>query len=272
MNFFKTLSETGINDVIIQFSKDEKGEVTIIVSPKNIIRNNPLLQIKPIVVTGSPEEVDTTFTDTIVKALTVAQKLHDILEAEKPKEIVKPEKSRAQKIKEISDAQPIMESVSTREEAIDIIKTEKVEERLNKPTPPPVEKQTTVNNEKNLKDFVLTLKTDSDWLSNKEKIEELYANLSEVELGKPYPKKVRIDLDIKLRKQAIIKEARDKMMGIPAPLPKEEQEPIESFNSFSNKELETQLTIMPPPPPPPSLKYTFPAEFDAEDEEEYEEE
>jgi hypothetical protein len=248
------------------------------------------------------------------------------MEANKPKEVVKP---IVAKKKAVVKKEPVTEliaqaskSVSTElppisteplvgatiEERYEAFEKQTVPVVATKKEPKPIEIK--INNEKPLKDFTLTLKTDAEWAANADKIEALYSLLSPVELGNPMAKKVRIDLDIKMRKAAQIKAARDKMMGIvpvppigPGILPKIEEvdesivtpemmveeelleakatravmehaeskvipfvpAPVESFNSFENKD-----EVLPPPPPltaPLASMYALPVPFDEEEEE-----
>lgn len=197
MNFFKTLSETGINDVVIQMKQDSTGNITVFVTPKTIAKDSALKGLKPLHLTGTPEEIDAEFfglvTTPLVKTQTIFNNVEafeaQIKEVEKATADKKSEKDAATKAKKDTEKTDSKEAADSPKET--------------------VVKEVKVNNEKVLKDFMTSIKGE-DLLIHKDKIEELYANLSEVELGKPFNKKVRIDLDIVLRKEAIIQAAREK--------------------------------------------------------------
>ena len=292
MNFFKTLSEIGITDVIIQFANDQDGQATIFVAPKTISQNNPLKSLNPIFFSGSPEDVDAEFFLKLSAHLVQAKELNDIA------------LSKAKQIKALADAQPkeekfpvvdnSVEAITARETIEEVIpqvigvgsqmlvseeqlqeqqaeeeaerqfeadallldgkvivSTEEMEaERVYEAeatlavvrdeeelepknwedTDPAIkaepthsieevrkvrteklktEKVVKVNNEKVLKDFVATIK-DKNILDYESTLEEMFAKLSEEEMNKPLYKKVRIDLDIAIRKKKNYEAAKEK--------------------------------------------------------------
>lgn len=219
MKFFKQLSETQITDVIIQFEKSETGEIIVFVAPKSITRGNPLKSLKPIFLSGNAEKIDLEFFNEIEKNM-----------IDGPVKV-----SKAKQIKALSDSQPLEEKFEDIDNSVEPITEEKeqeflaeeearkqfdadealelnddfskeeVEEVLEespKEVKPKKEKVEKVNNEKPLKDFIASLGKDADILHQIPAIEELYAKLSSEELDKPFAKKVRIDMDIRLRKEA----------------------------------------------------------------------
>lgn len=193
MNFFTTLSETGIKDVVIQVKQDATGNITVFVTPKTIAEDSALKGLKPLHLTGTPEEIDAEFFGLVTTPLQKTQAVFNNVEAyeaqmqevSKATADKKAEKDAAAKAKK--DATPTEASA-------------------------PAEKEVKVNNEKALKDFMTSIKG-QDIILSKDKIEELYANLSEAELDKPFPKKVRVDLDIAIRKEQQIKAAKEKLTG-----------------------------------------------------------
>lgn len=208
MKFFETLAATGINDVMIQIKKDNEGLITVFITPKTIAEDAALKSLKPIYVTGTPEEIDKEFFEIITTPLVETQKVFSNIEsfeaqkaealkatADKKKE--KPEKSKAK---------------SESEEDVDADS----EEETTKPA-----KEAKVNNEKALKEFMASIKG-QDILPHKEQVLQLLENLSEAEAQKPLAKKAKTDLDIAIRKKQNIDDARAKM-GLPA---KEEIDPV----------------------------------------------
>lgn len=207
MNFFKTLSETGIKDVVLQVKQDSTGNITVFVTPKTVAEDSALKGLKPLHLTGTPEELDTEFFGLVTSPLQKTQNIFNnveafeaqLREASKTTADKKAEKDAAAKAKKETSGTDVEKEV-------------------------PVEKPMKVNNEKALKDFMASIKGENI-LSSKDKIEELYANLSEVELGKPFAKKVRIDLDIAIRKEANIQAAREKHGFATKP---EETQPVDA--------------------------------------------
>lgn len=206
MTFFKTLSETGIQDVVIQVKQDKTGSITVFVTPKTIAEDSALKGLKPLHLTGTPEEIDSDFFSLVTTPLIKTQAVFNNVEAFEA-QLKEATKATAEKKAEKDAA-----AKAKKEEA----KTTDSEGEVAKPI---AEKVVKVNNEKVLKDFIVSIKNE-DILIHKEKIEELYALLSEVELSKPYPKKVRMDLDIAMRKEANIQAAREKFGFV-----KKEEEP-----------------------------------------------
>ena len=201
MNFFKKLSESGITDVIIQFEQNEKGEVTLFVAPKTISRKNLLKTINPIRFVGKPEEIDLDF------FAQLNEHLVDVPKVEK----TEPTKEKVEKVKEeveIVDEQK--EEVIEKEDSkhpIDPIAEEykevPVAETPVKELPKQKDKAETepkVDNIKPLKEFYEMIKKD-DILPFKEAIETALSKLTEKEMEKPYPKKVKNDLEIRIRKE-----------------------------------------------------------------------
>lgn len=286
MNFFQELVKTGVNDVIIQYSKNSDKDITVVISPKNIIKGNPLLQINPIVISGTPESVDKEFNDNITKALAVAQKLHEVLEANKPKEEPKAKetvKAKAPKAKPkevVEKSEPVaeepkVEEVKKEEPKVEAPKVEEVKKEV--PAAQKQQEEPKVNNEKVLKDYMTTIKGQNIFLY-KDIVEDLYSKLDEKELTKPLAKRVRIELDIAIRKDKQITDARNKMMGITPVVAddltdaQKEDEAYEAMahTAFYNK-TENSTPPAPPVPPKQSLKYDFPKPFDEDEDEDYDE-
>ena len=196
MTFFKTLSETGIQDVVIQVKQDKTGSITVFVTPKTIAEDSALKGLKPLHLTGTPEEIDSDFFSLVTTPLIKTQAVFNNVEAFEA-QLKEATKATAEKKAEKDAA-----AKAKKEEA----KTTDSEGEVAKPI---AEKVVKVNNEKVLKDFIVSIKNE-DILIHKEKIEELCGLLSETELSKPYYKKVRMDLDIAIRKEANIQAAREK--------------------------------------------------------------
>lgn len=193
MNFFTTLSGTGIKDVVIQVKQDATGNITVFVTPKTIAEDSALKGLKPLHLTGTPEELDAEFFGLVTTPLQKTQAVFNNVEAYEA-QMQEVSKATADKKAEKDAAAKAKKDTSTTEASA------------------PAEKEVKVNNEKVLKDFMTSIKGQDITLS-KDKIEELYANLSEAELDKPFAKKVRIDLDIAVRKAKNIEDARAKLLG-----------------------------------------------------------
>lgn len=211
MNFFQNIAQTGINNVMIQIIQAENGQTTVFVTPKSTAKDEALKLLKPITLTGTPEELDFEFFQIITKPLEAAQQLFTNIESFEA-QLAEAAKATADKKKDKAKATSKKEEASEE----DGEETEVVE----KPKAPA--KEVKVDNIKPLKEFYDSIKG-QDILLHQEKIDELYSKLTQTELDKPYPKKVRLDLDIALRKQAQIQAAKDKMRGI---TPKEEHPAI----------------------------------------------
>jgi len=193
MNFFETLSATGIKDVVFQVKEDSTGNITVFITPKSVSEDPALSKLKPIFISGTPQDIDGQFFHLITAPLQNIQKVFTNIEAfeAQAKEVAKATADKKSAKKATTTA------AASEEDG---------EEKTPAAKP---EKTVKVNNEKVLKEFMTSIK-DEPIIGHKEKIEELYALLSEAELGKPFAKKVRIDLDIAIRKEANLQAAREK--------------------------------------------------------------
>lgn len=194
MNFFQKLTETGIENVVIEVKKSEAEAITVFITPKSKAKDEALNKLKPIFVTGLPEEIDAEFFNLISEPLRDTQKVFSNIEAY---EAQKAEIQKETAEKKDAKAKATADAKKAKDEEG---KVEKV----------PVVKEVVINNEKVLKEFMTSIKGENI-LTHKDKIEELYALCNEAELDKPFAKKVRIDLDIAIRKQKNIDDARARM-------------------------------------------------------------
>ncbi|TDO68772.1 PRTRC genetic system protein E [Flavobacterium chryseum] len=69
MNFFTQLIETGIKDVTIEIKVADDGRVTVLTSPKTIAKDKGLNTMKPLLLTGTTEELDCGYFQAITKPL-----------------------------------------------------------------------------------------------------------------------------------------------------------------------------------------------------------
>jgi PRTRC genetic system protein E len=183
MNFFETLSATGINDLVIQVKQDGKGNITVFLTPKSIAEDKALQSLKPIFITGTPQEIDAEFFNIVSTPLTSIQKvLSNVEEFEaQTKEVAKATADKKQpKAKETTEDKPALEV-----------------------------KEVKVNNEKAFKDFLTSVKADPI-LNHKDKFEELYAALSQEESEKAFAVKARKELNLAIKKDADIQAAKAK--------------------------------------------------------------
>lgn len=211
MKFFETLAETGINDVVIQIKNDNKGQITVFVTPKTIAEDAALKSLQPIYLTGTPQEIDEEFFGLITTPLIETQKVFSNVESFEAQK-AEIEKETSEKKAEKEKAKKVKTEIKSNDDS----KGEEVAA--------PTKSAPKVNNEKVLRDFMTSIKG-QDILIHKEKVEELYALLSEDDLAKAYAKKVRVDLDIAIRKKKNIDDARAKM-GIKTELPLGEVESV----------------------------------------------
>ena len=198
MNFFSKLSQSGITDVIIQFEQNEQGEITLFVAPKTISRKNLLKTINPIRFVGKPEEVDLDFFTKLDEHLVDVPKFQATEPANETVEKVKEEaeiveEQKKEAIEKEDSIAPIVE------EHKDVPLAETPVEELPK-TKAKAKPEPKVDNIKPLKEFYEIIKKD-DILPFREAIETALSKLTEKEMGKPYPKKVKNDLEIRIRKE-----------------------------------------------------------------------
>lgn len=203
MNFFSKLSQSGITDVIIQFEQNEQGEITLFVAPKTISRKNLLKTINPIRFVGKPEEVDLDFFTKLDEHLVDLPK--SVETKEEPKNIFAKKNAEIEKTEE--EPKVLEEQKEDPKHPIDPI-TEKYKDvpvaetpigELPKPKAK-AEPEPKVDNIKPLKDFYEIIKKD-DILPFREAIELALSKLTDKEMEKPYPKKVKNDLEIRVRKE-----------------------------------------------------------------------
>lgn len=203
MNFFKTLAGTGINDIVIQMKQDGQGQITVFVTPKSIAQDSALKTLKPIYVTGTPEEIDAEFFAIISAPLEETQKVFtniESFEAQKAEAL----KATEDKKKEKEAKKKTAEKTTTDDES-----EEEDSEATEKPA-----KEVKINHEKVLKDFMVSIKNDNI-LDHKERLLQLFANLSVAESEKAPIKKIRAELQTAIKKQESIDAARAKMRITP---------------------------------------------------------
>lgn len=200
MNFFSKLSQSGITDVIIQFEQNEQGEITLFVAPKTISRKNLLKTINPIRFVGKPEEVDLDFFQKLNEHLVDVPKFQATEPANETVEKVKEEAEIVEEQKEKAiEKEDSIAPIAEEQKEVPIAETP-VEELPKIKTKAKAEPEPKEDNIKPLKDFYEIIKKD-DILPFREAIELALSKLTEKEMGKPYPKKVKNDLEIRIRKE-----------------------------------------------------------------------
>lgn len=198
MNFFTKLSESGITDVIIQFEKNEDGEITLFVAPKTISRKNLLKTINPIRFVGKSEEIDFDFFQKLNEHLVDVPKFQAIEPANETVEKVKEEAEIVEEQKEKAiEKEDSIAPIAEEQKEVPIAETPIGELPKTKAKAEPEPKE---DNIKPLKDFYEIIKKD-DILPFREAIELALSKLTEKEMEKPYPKKVKNDLEIRIRKE-----------------------------------------------------------------------
>lgn len=238
MNFFTKLSESGITDVIIQFEQNEDGEVTLFVAPKTISRKNLLKTINPIRFVGKSEEIDFDFFEKLNEHLVDVPKF----------QATEPAKENVEKVKEEAEiVEEQKEEAIEKEDSIALIAEEQKDvplaetpvEKLPK-TKAKAEPEPKVDNIKPLKEFYEIIKKD-DILPFREAIETALSKLTEKEMEKPYPKKVKNDLEIRIRKEENKIAALKKHGFIPDDKPTEVTETVVDDN-FGTEGIVTKFT------------------------------
>ena len=201
MNFFSKLSQSGITDVIIQFEQNEQGEITLFVAPKTISRKNLLKTINPIRFVGKPEEVDLDFFTKLDEHLVDVPKFEKTEptkeKVEKVKEEVEIVEEQKEEVIEKQDPKHPIDPIAEEYKDVPVAETPIGELPKTKAKAEPEPKE---DNIKPLKDFYEIIKKD-DILPFREAIELALSKLTEKEMGKPYPKKVKNDLEIRIRKE-----------------------------------------------------------------------
>ena len=201
MNFFSKLSQSGITDVIIQFEQNEQGEITLFVAPKTISRKNLLKTINPIRFVGKPEEVDLDFFTKLDEHLVDVPKFEKTEptkeKVEKVKEEVEIVEEQKEEVIEKQDPKHPIDPIAEQYKDVPVGKTPIGELPKTKAKAEPEPK---VDNIKPLKEFYEIIKKD-DILPFREAIELALSKLTEKEMEKPYPKKVKNDLEIRIRKE-----------------------------------------------------------------------
>jgi PRTRC genetic system protein E len=194
MKFFETLVQTGIKDVVFQVKQDDKGLLTVFITPKSIANDSALKELKPIILSGTVEDMDEGFFEAISPALEQAQKLFS--------NVVDFEAQLAEIAKATADKKKTKAPVKA-EKSEDDGEEKDEEETAAK------EKVVKVNNEKVFKDFITSIKAKPEPLTNHtEKIEELYALLTDVEKEKAPIKKIRTEFDAAVKKANDIAKAK----------------------------------------------------------------
>lgn len=109
MNFFKQLQLTGIKNVHIEVKYAEDGTITVAVTPKSTATDAALKSIRPLLITGSVDEMDSEFFGTVSGSLSQTQQMFnnvenyeaDKTEAEKN---TQEQKDKADKLKKAEEA------------------------------------------------------------------------------------------------------------------------------------------------------------------------
>lgn len=237
MNFFETLAATSIKDLTIQMKQDDKGTITVFLTPKSTSEDSALKGLKPIYLTGTPQDIDLEFFQIISKPLEDTQKVFSNIEA------FEAQKAEVLKATEEKKNAAKNKKAETKNDDDD---NEENPSSDDTPTIKPI-KEIKVNNEKILKEFIVSIKNDN-LSDHKEKLQELIGNLSIAESIKPAMKKIVSDLETSIKKEESIAIARAKF-GFTAPVTSEtiieEEEivstPLTTKESFSTREKQSDL-------------------------------
>jgi PRTRC genetic system protein E len=217
--------------------QDNKGSITVFLTPKSISEDSALKALKPIYLTGTPQDIDLEFFQIISKPLEDTQKVFSNIEAF--------EAQKAEILKATEEKKNVSKNKKAEKTTDDNEDEDENNDSLEKPT-----KEIKVNNEKALKDFVASIKNDN-LIDHKEKLKELIANLSITESIKPAIKKIVSDLETSIKKEESIAIAKAKFGFTTSPSLSVEQEetieeeiisaPLTTKESFSNKEKTNDL-------------------------------
>lgn len=160
MNFFKQLSETGIKDVTIEIKVAEDGRVTVLTSPKSIAKDKGLSTMKPLLLTGTLDELDAGYF-----------------------------KAVSEPLKKTSS---FFKNVESYEANLENAKKETAEAKAEK------DKEKTALT--TLSKLISKLKTAADWLKNKDNIKKCIDDVLEINQENSAAKKAKKDLEVNIAK------------------------------------------------------------------------
>lgn len=142
--FFKMLSEIGVKNVNIEIKTDEAGLISVLTSPKSTATDSALKSMTPLLLTGTPEELDAEYFSAVSNPLRETQKFFS--------------------------------NVESYEKSIEEAKAKTAQEK-NKKEAEKKAKQEIIDKEKKavaeLVKFTETLKLASDWAKKQDKVKEL---------------------------------------------------------------------------------------------------
>ena len=211
------------------------------VAPKTISRKNLLKTINPIRFVGKPEEVDLDFFTKLDEHLVDVPKFEKTEptkeKVEKVKEEVEIVEEQKEEVIEKQDPKHPIDPIAEEYKDVPVAETPIGELPKTKAKAEPEPKE---DNIKPLKDFYEIIKKD-DILPFREAIELALSKLTEKEMGKPYPKKVKNDLEIRIRKEENKIAALKKHGFIPDDKPTEVVETVTDEN-FGTEGITTRFT------------------------------
>lgn len=89
-NFFKQLSELGITGLGIEIKTSEDGLVSVVTSPRSVAKDQALKSLVPILLTGTPDEIDQHYFESISGPMKKTKEFfHNVEEYEKSVEVAK---------------------------------------------------------------------------------------------------------------------------------------------------------------------------------------
>lgn len=246
MNFFQTITQLGAQDVDMKIKTSSDGVVTVMISVKTTSTDSALKSMIPLVIKGIPSEVDEKFFSEISTPVKNTQEFYSNVEA------FEAQKKEAEKSAAKEKADKAAES-----------KTKK--EAPKKETPDPLDV------------LLASLKTDNDWLKNKDKITELTEMLLKNNPKNEKAIKAKADLASKEKviPGSLFADGFDdsSIFGEPAPVVEKQPEPkAEEPKLILEEEIAVAEVPAPPVPPAPNAPapYHHEMEEDAYREEEQE--
>lgn len=202
-NFFKKIKELGMEQVVLEIKQDKEGKMTVFLTPKIIAKDSAFEKLKPLHVTGTPEELDEQYFDVITQPL---QALNGIVSNVKEFE---------------AQVQEVNKNTEANKNKKDKIKAA----------------------QESLKNHVKTLVTVDDWLREKTKTQSLIDAIFKIDSEDSLAKKTKEELDQKIAEssqtgifEGVFDTANNPVdEPISKPEPETEQKPKRTYTKKADK-------------------------------------
>lgn len=156
--FFKQLEALGFQHLTIDFKKDSVGNVTIFITPKSMAADSALKELKPLFLTGNPDDIDAVFFDKIKEPMAKMREIFDNVSAFEAQQ------------------EEVNKNTAAAKDAKD--KVSKAEESLKK--------------------LVEKYKDDAEWVKNKDAVTKALGKVFEIDFENTYAARIKKDLETKI--------------------------------------------------------------------------